>query len=375
MKRQIFSAPGRVEIGGNHTDHQCGSVFAAAIDLETKCTASANGTNKVRIQDERFGAEIIDLQDLEANEKEYGSSASLVRGVAAWFKWHGHPIGGFDANVTSDIPVGSGLSSSAAYEVLIGTVFNGLFNAEVSPVDMARAGQFAENIYFGKPCGLMDQIASSLGGLVQIDFQDRQPEVTPIHADFSGYTMCVVSTGGSHEDLTHEYAAITLEMKSVAAFFDKEFLSEVPAGLFYSELKQLRRLGDRAVLRAAHFFEETKRVKNQADALKKGNMREFLDLVIESGRSSLAYLQNVYSAASPEHQGLTLALMLSEKILSGKGAWRVHGGGFAGTILAFIPDDMREEYRRQMCDMFSEGCCFFLNVNEKGGREIFSDGV
>jgi galactokinase len=370
MEKQIFSAPGRVEIGGNHTDHQFGSVLAAAVDLETKCTATINDTNIVRIIDDRFGSEIIDLSNLEVGENECGTSAALVRGVAAWFDKNGHNIGGFDAEVSSNIPAGSGLSSSAAFEVLIGNVFKGLFNNDISKTDIARAGQFAENIYFGKPCGLMDQIASSFGGMVKIEFQDRQPVVTPVHADFTGYTMCVVASGGSHANLTPEYAAITHEMKSVAAFFGKEYLSEVPADLFYSEIKQLRRLGDRAVLRAAHFFEENERVINQAAALENGNIREFLDMVIESGRSSMAFLQNVYSAASPENQGLTLALMLSEKILSGTGAWRIHGGGFAGTILAFVPDDMREKYRSQMCEVFGEGCCIFLNVREKDNTDI-----
>jgi galactokinase len=309
----------------------------------------------------------VDLRGLDAREGEKGSSAALVRGVAAWFAGHGYAIGGFDAEVSSDLPVGEGLSSSAAFEVLIGRVFKGLFGAEVTKAGLALAGQFAENQYFGKPCGLMDQTASSFGGLNLIDFRDPQnPAVTPVRGALPGYNLCVVSTGGSHEDLTADYAAAAAEMQAVASCFGKEHLREVPEEEFYASIGSLRRLGDRPVLRAIHFFGEDARVAKQASALESGDTASFLELAAESGRSSLAYLQNVFSPSRPQQQGLTLALALSEKSLAGKGAWRVHGGGFAGTILAFVPDALKEEYTRRMSGVFGEGCCRFLRIREAG---------
>ncbi|MCL2663945.1 MAG: galactokinase [Oscillospiraceae bacterium] len=371
MKERYFSAPGRVEIGGNHTDHQHGCVLAAAIDLEAKCSAVPNGTDTINIANEQYGSIHIDLSDLRVNEKEKDSSASLVRGVAAWFFEHGHAIGGFDATVTSNIPIGSGLSSSAAFEVLIGNVFKGLFGADVSPLDIAIAGKFAENYYFGKPCGLMDQAASSFGGLSLIDFEDpKNTIVKPINADLSGYALCVVATGGDHADLTPDYAAIPSEMKTVAKHFGKEYLREVNPDIFYSSINQMMHLSKRAILRAIHFFDDNGRVQKQADALERGDISTFLELVNESGYSSLAYLQNVFSSSDPHNQELTLALALSEKILTGKGAWRVHGGGFAGTILAFVPNKLKEAYKKQMSNVFGDDSCLFLNVRKEGGREI-----
>ena len=371
LKERLFSAPGRVEIGGNHTDHQHGRVLAAAIDLEAKCLAAPNGTNVINIVNEQYGPVNIDLSNLEIRIEEKETPTALVRGVAAWFSERGHAIGGFDATVTSDIPIGSGLSSSAAFEVLIGNVFKGLFGAEVSKLDIALAGRFAENVYFGKPCGLMDQAASSFGGLSLIDFYDPQnTKVEPIDADLSGYALCVVTTGDDHADLTPDYAAIPDEMKAVANHFDKGYLREVPPDDFYSGIGQMRHLSGRAVLRAHHFFEDHERVAKQAAALERGDISAFLDLVNESGRSSLAYLQNVFSSSDPHNQELTLALAMSERMLAGKGAWRVHGGGFAGTILAFVPDGMKDEYRKQMCELFGDGSCLFLNVRKEGGMEV-----
>jgi len=367
MNKSNFSAPGRVEIGGNHTDHQHGRVLAAAIDLETKCSATVNGTDTVNITNEQYGSVCVDLTDLGVHENEKGTSAALIRGVAAWFKEHGYATGGFDATVSSNIPAGSGLSSSAAFEVLIGNVFKGLFGADISPLEIAIAGQYAENNYFGKPCGLMDQAASSFGGLCMIDFRDpNNTIVEPIKADLSGYALCVVATGGDHADLTPEYAAIPEEMKTVAKHFGKNHLREVEPDMFYSAISSLHHLSNRAVLRAHHFFGDHDRVKKQADALKRNDIPAFLDLVNESGRSSLAYLQNVFTSSDPHNQELTLALALSEKILAGKGAWRVHGGGFAGTILAFVPDDLKDEYNIQMSNVFGENCCLFLNVVKSG---------
>jgi len=385
---RIFSAPGRVEIGGNHTDHQHGRVLAAAIGLEITAAVTVSGSSLCtlrcvhsngkwkeengKIEDEgAAGSDIfVDLGMLDVVPEETGTSAAFVRGVASWFNAHGYAVGGFDASVSSTIPIGAGLSSSAAFAVLIGNIFKGLFGADIPPIDIARAGQFAENVYFGKPCGLMDQAASSFGGLNIIDFADPQkPVVTPVSAELPGYSMCVVNTGGSHADLTPDYAAAPNEMKAVAAHFGKGFLREVDSGEFYASVPDLRRLGDRAILRAIHFFNDNNRVLKQAAALENGDIETFFDLVIESGRSSLAYLQNVFSPSSPLQQGLTLALALSERMLEGAGAWRVHGGGFAGTILAFVPDELKRDYDLQMSGVFGEGCCHFLSIRKEGGRE------
>ena len=371
MNERVFSAPGRVEIGGNHTDHQHGCVLAAAINLDAKCTVKPNGSNTVKIDNEEHGIVIVDLNDLDVFDDEKGKSASLVRGVAAWFNERGYAIGGFDGTVRSNIPVGSGLSSSAAFEVLIGNIFKGLFGADVSPLDIAIAGRYAENVYFGKPCGLMDQAASSFGGLSKIDFLDPLSTIVePINADLSGYALCVVTTGGDHADLTPDYAAIPEEMKSVANHFGKNFLREIQPDMFYSSISQMQHLSRRAILRAIHFFEDHERVSKQADALERGDIPAFLDLINESGRSSLAYLQNVFSSSYPHNQELTLALALSERLLTGRGAWRVHGGGFAGTILAFVPDDLKDKYNEQMSAVFGDGCCLFLNVRNEGGMEV-----
>ena len=366
-----FSAPGRVEICGNHTDHQCGRVLAAAIDLEVTADVRSNNSDVVRLQSDIFGVVEIDLSSLNAFEYERGTPAALVRGVAAWYSINGYAIGGFDAAISSDIPIGVGLSSSAAFEVLIGNIFKGLFGACISPIEIARAGQYAESVYFGKPCGSMDQTASSVGGLNMIDFQRRDdPVVTPVQACFAGHSMCVVYTGDSHADLTPDYAACEKEMKDVAMFFGKEYLREVPFEEFHSSIRLLRRLGDRAVLRAIHFYKDNERVIKQAAALNEKDIPAFFDLVIESGRSSVSYLQNAYSPGTPQHQGVTLALAVSEGLLKGSGAWRVHGGGFAGTVLAFVPEGMKEKYRRQMSDVFGEGCCHYLNIRSEGGMEL-----
>ena len=373
---RYFSAPGRVEVCGNHTDHQHGRVLAAAINLEAAAAVRATGTNTVSIKSAGFESSEIDLGDLTPKASEAGTPASIVRGIAAWFADKGYPIGGFDAEISSNIPVGAGLSSSAAIEVLIGCIFKGLFGADISPIELAQAGQYAENVYFGKPCGLMDQTASSFGGLNIIDFCDPAlPVVTPVSAQFPGFELCIVNTGGSHADLTPEYAACTQEMKAVARHFGKEFLREVAEDGFYASLADLRSLGDSAVLRAIHFFGDNKRVLKQADALNKGDMSTFLELVVESGRSSLAYLQNVYSSNNRREQGLTLALALSERHLTGSGAWRVHGGGFAGTILAFVPEDKKESYNKHMTAVFGENSCHFLKINSQGGRELVASNT
>jgi len=359
-----------VEIGGNHTDHQHGRVLAAAIDLKATGIVKANGTDIVRLSDAAFGTDEIDLRSLEVQLSDTGTSAALVRGVAAWFVKNGYAVGGFDAKVSSTIPVGAGLSSSAAFEVLCGNIFKGLFGADISRMEIAQAGQYAENVHFGKPCGLMDQTASSFGGLRVIDFIDPvNPMVVSVTADFTGYSLCVVNTGGSHADLTAYYASIPNEMSSVAAHFGKKYLSQVAEDEFKSSVRDLRYLGDRAILRAIHYYAENARVLEQAAALEKGDIGTFFDLVIESGRSSVSYLQNVYNPDDPQKQGLTIALALSEKLLAGRGAWRVHGGGYAGTILAFVPDGMKDRYSAQMRGVFGETCCHFLNIQKAGGGE------
>ena len=383
MNKRYFSAPGRVEIGGNHTDHQHGRVLAAAVELLVEAAATPNGSDMVRLFDGGAGdtagalppapitpIALVDLGELDPHPGEKGTSAAIVRGVAAWFRKKGYPVGGFDAEITSSVPIGVGLSSSAAFEVLIGNVFKGLFGAGISRMEIAQAGQFAENAYFGKPCGLMDQTASSFGGLNVIDFENPQdPVVIPVRGELPGYSMCVVDTGGSHADLTPDYAAIPGEMKAVAAHLGKEYLREIPVEEFYASVGRLRHLGDRAILRAIHYYGDHERVLGQASALERGDMAAFLELIIESGRSSLAYLQNVFSPAAPQEQGLTLALALSEKMLAGFGAWRVLGGGFAGTILAFVPDGLKGEYSSQMRSVFGEGCCHFLSIRKEGGGE------
>jgi len=367
---RYFSAPGRVEVCGNHTDHQRGRVLAAAISMDVRASVIPNDRNFVYLSNDQFSAGEIDLSDLSICEDEKGTSASLVRGIAAWFSKREYPIGGFDAEISSDVPVGAGVSSSAAFSVLIGNIFKGLYGANISAMEIARAGQYAENEYFGKPCGLMDQAASSFGGLNVFDFKDPiNPSVTHVHANLPGYCMCVVDTGGSHEDLTADYAAVTLDMKTIANYFGKDFLREVDDGEFFNRISELRHLGERAVLRAIHFFDENRRVLRQAKALESGDIQTFLDLVIESGRSSLSFLQNVFSITNPQEQGVTLALALSERILAGRGAWRVHGGGFAGTILAFVPDGLKELYHSQMSIVFGADRIHFLTIQEHGGRE------
>jgi galactokinase len=275
-------------------------------------------------------------------------------------------ISGFDMEVSTNIPVGKGLSSSAAFEVLLGRTMKGLFGLDTSPLDIALAGQFAENTYFGKPCGLMDQAASSFGGCMMIDFNNpRQPVVTPVHAKFPGYSMCLVAADDSHANLTPDYAAIRDEMKAVAAFFGEDALRAVPPERFYPAIRELRRLGDRPVLRAIHFYEDSRRVGEQFDALRAGDTMAFLKLVKESGRSSLACLQNVYSPTDLNQQGLSLALALAGQVLGERGACRVHGGGFAGTILAFVPDEQKETFTDRLSEVFGDGCCYFLSIKER----------
>jgi galactokinase len=371
----IVSAPGRSEIGGNHTDHQRGLALAAAVDLDVICVCAKTDDNIIRVRSEGFASDTLDLRDLSPQENEKGTSAGLVRGVAAWFGAHGYPIGGFNAYIASAVPEGSGLSSSAAFETAIATALKSLYKSEIPPIEIALAGQYAENVYFGKPSGLLDQIAASVGGLMTVDFiSPRNPQITNISVDLSGYELCITDTKGNHADLTPEYAAVAGEMNRIAQAFGKTALRDVEQGELYQNICGLRKFGDRAVLRAMHFFEENERVKKQTEALQTGNLNDFFALVNESGRSSIALLQNIFPIGEPQNQGLSLALALSKRILGGRGACRVHGGGFAGTIQAYVPASMKEDYKLSMENVFGGGCCHFVKIRPIGGMEVITNG-
>jgi galactokinase len=374
----LFSAPGRTEVGGNHTDHQHGRVLAAAVNLDILCVAAKNDDNIIRVRSAGFRIIEIDLTDLSRRETEADTSVALVRGIAHRCRELGYTVAGFDAYTTSQVLKGSGLSSSAAFEVAVGTMISYLYNAgRITPVEIAQIGQFAENTYYGKPSGLMDQMASSVGGFITIDFADTaKPIIEPIAFDFAacGHTLCIVDTRGSHGDLTGEYAAIPAEMKSIAGAFGADYLRQVDEAAFYARLSALRsRYGDRAILRAIHFFGDNARVVEQVAALRAGDFGRFKALVIASGRSSLQNLQNIFACEAPHAQGLTLALTMSERLLAGRGAWRVHGGGFAGTIQAFVPNELLADYRAAMESLFGEGSCHALSIRPVGGVEVCTD--
>ena len=373
---RYFSAPGRTEIGGNHTDHQRGRVLAAAVNLEALAAVRPNGTTTVRIQSEGYPMCQVDLTDLIPKAEEVNTTMSLIRGVAARFTQLGCKVEGFDAYVTSTVLPGSGLSSSAAYEVLIGTIVNHLFfDGRVSQPEIAMIGQYAENVYFGKPCGLMDQMASAVGGMVTIDFFDKEkPVIQSVDFDFAscGHALCIIDSRASHADLTDEYAAITLELKDICSHFGKDVLTQIEAADFFAAIPQLReKYGDRAVMRAYHFYKENARVPQQVAALKEGNFNKFLSLVKESGYSSYMYLQNVIPAGYREHQDVALSLALCEHYLQGQGAYRVHGGGFAGTVQAFVPYELLEAFRTGIDAVLGEGACHVLSIRPQGGVEAF----
>lgn len=372
---RIFSAPGRTEVGGNHTDHNRGCVLAAAVGLDVIAVVCPTDNNIITVKSEGFPQDSVDISDLDVKENEKNTSAALIRGVAAGFKNSGYNICGFNAYTTSNVLKGSGLSSSAAFEVLIGTILSHLCNnGSVSAVKIAQIAQYAENVYFGKPSGLMDQMASSVGGFITIDFNStEEPVIEAISYDFasSGYDLCIVDTKGNHADLTPEYAAIPLEMKSVAAFFGKKELRDISKEMLVENIAEVRKsCGDRAVARAFHFFDDNERVGKEAAALKNGSIEEFLTLITASGNSSFKYLQNIFASKAPEEQGLVMGLYISENILVGRGAVRVHGGGFAGTIQAFVPSDMTDTYAETMEMVFGEGSCHRLYIRPVGGTEI-----
>ena len=365
----LVSAPGRTEIGGNHTDHNHGRVLAAAINLDALCAASGRDDLTVRFNSEGYPALEMDLTDLSPRKDEEGTTQALIRGVAAGMKDAGYAIGGFDATVTSTVAGGSGLSSSAALEVMLTGVLDALYNRFDMPyVLRAQISQKAENIWFGKPSGLLDQMASAAGGLVTVDFRNTQePEVQPLQYDFArkGYSLVVVATGGSHADLTSCYAAIPAEMKAVAACFGQEVLRDITLQMLLENAREIReKAGERALMRAFHFVTENDRVPEQVEALKNDRMDDFLRLIIESGRSSYMYLQNVY--APETDQTLSLALCLAEEMLQGKGAWRIHGGGFAGTTLNFVPSADVKAFTDTMERVFGKGACKVLNIRPEG---------
>ena len=372
---EIYSAPGRSEVGGNHTDHQHGEVLAASINLDAIAIVRRTEENQIQLLSDGYPMITVDLSNLENKKEEEGTSVGLIRGMAYGLQKNGHKIGGFQAYVTSDVLNGAGMSSSAAFEVLVGTILSGLYNEmSVSPVEIAQVAQYAENVYFGKPCGLMDQMACSVGGLIHIDFAEpASPIVEKVEVDFGVYkhSLCITDTKGSHADLTDDYALIPQEMKKVAKYFGKDFLREVDPASFCKELPTIRKkCGDRPVLRALHFFEEDKRVEKEVSALREGDFQAFLQTVKESGDSSFKYLQNIYTNKDVQNQSVSIGLAVSDSILPGHGVSRVHGGGFAGTIQAFVADDFVEEYRRGLDNVYGEGSCHVLKVRPFGGIKV-----
>ena len=370
----IYSAPGRSEVGGNHTDHQHGCVLAAAVNLDAIAIVGKTDQS-VKVLSDDFDIAPIEIADLKKKVEESGTSEALIRGVLARLQELGYQIGGFNAFITSDVLMGAGLSSSAAFETIIGTIISGLYNQmTIDPVVIAQVGQYAENVYFDKPCGLMDQCASSVGSLINIDFKDvDKPVVRKVDVDFSkfGHSLCIVDTKGSHADLTNEYAAIPLEMKQVANYFGKEFLRDVDEQEFFDSIAKVREINnDRAVLRAIHLFEENKRVDREVAALNSGDFDLFKKLVQESGNSSYKFLQNVYANSDVFNQSVSLGLAMSERILQDHGVCRVHGGGFAGTIQAFVKDEFVSKYQMEIEKVFGQGSCHILKVRKYGGKEV-----
>ncbi len=371
----IFSAPGRSEIGGNHTDHQHGCALAAAVNLDAVAVVAFHDDGVIRLQSEGYGMSEVDLRDLSVREEEKGKSIGIIRGIAARFAEMGAEIGGFDAYTISDVLSGSGLSSSAAFETLVGTIIDvHYFDCKAGEIEIAKIGQYAENVYFGKGSGLLDQMVCSVGGFVFIDFNDTaNPKVEKHDFDFAqaGYHLCITDTKGSHSDLTDDYVAVPAEMKSVAAYFGKSVLREVDEKAFFAAIPDLHgKVADRAILRALHFFGENKRAILEADALERGDLERFFTLYRQSAASSANLLQNLYSTSKPKEQGIPLALAVSRLILGEYGAIRVHGGGFAGTVQAFVPVDKTAEYAEKMNALFGDGSCYVLRIRPVGGIQI-----
>lgn len=372
---EIYSAPGRSEVCGNHTDHQNGMVLATSINLDAIAIVAKAEEPVIRLVSGDFPMEEVDVADLSMKEEEQSTTTALIRGVAAGMKERGHKVGGFTAYITSDVLMGAGMSSSAAFESLIGTILSGLYNdMKVSSIEIAQIGQYAENIYFGKPCGLMDQMACSVGGMIFIDFKEKEhPEVRQVHTDFekAGLSLCIVDTKGSHADLTPDYAAVPAEMNQMAQALGREHLREVPRETFFKELPKLwKETSGRAVLRAIHFYEEEERVLRGVKSLEESDYPGFLSVIKASGDSSAKYLQNIYSPKDVDSQNVTVALAVSESILGENGVCRVHGGGFAGTIQAFVKNEAVAAYKEQIEAIYGDDSCHVLKVRLQGGIRV-----
>lgn len=372
----LFSAPGRTEIGGNHTDHQHGRVLAGSVNIDMIAAVGTNDLGQLRLKSEGYDLCVIDLSDLEKKKSEENTSPAILRGTCAAFAQRGAKLSGLDVYVASNVPKGSGVSSSAAFEVLVGTILNELFLEErkVSPIEIAQIGQWVENTYFGKPCGLMDQMASSVGGVVGIDFADpAQPAVAKIDFDLSeaGLALCILDSGADHADLTDEYAAVPAECRAVAMVCGGEVLREVPYETFLKKIPQCRKAcSDRAVLRAFHFYADNDRVEKQIFALVNKEYDAFLRLVNESGHSSWEYLQNITPAGAIQQQAVGLTIAVAKEILNGRGAVRVHGGGFAGTVQAFVPLDMVAKFHKEVEMILGENACHVMNIRPVGGIRL-----
>ncbi len=372
---RFFSAPGRIEIGGNHTDHQHGCVLAGSIDLDILGCAKKTDSTLIRVASDEYDMVTVDISNLEIIKEEENSTEALIRGVFSQFSKHGFTLSGIDIYCISNVLKGSGLSSSAAFEIFLGTIINKLFcDGKVSNVEIAQIGQYAENVYFGKPSGLLDQMACSVGNVVAIDFHDpKNPVVDKVDFDFTktGYSICIIDSGADHADLTDEYSAIPMEMKKVAKYFGKDFLREISLSEMIGNFNEIREVaGDRATLRAIHFLKENEKAIIEANCLKENKFEEFLQLVKKSGQSSYMYLQNVYVSGAKEHQEVAIGLALCDVLLKDKGAYRVHGGGFAGTLQAFVPNDMLDGFKMTMESVMGENTCHVLSIRNVGGIEI-----
>ncbi|OFY64352.1 MAG: galactokinase [Bacteroidetes bacterium RBG_13_42_15] len=372
---EFYTSPGRTEIGGNHTDHNYGRVLAGAVNLDNVCIAARNNTNIIHILSEGYPKFGVDLSSLKPVKAEKYTSAALVRGICSRFKELGHAIGGFDACIDGGVPKGSGLSSSASFEVLIGAILSEMFNkGKVDPIKNAIIGQYSENNYFGKPCGLMDQTACAMGGLITIDFKDpSKPVVKKVKFDFvaTGYSLVITDTGGSHANLNEEYASLPVDMKAVAAELGAKVLRQVSLDQVIEIIPKIRgKVGDRAILRAIHFQGDNQRVVDQVAALERNDFKAFLGMVVDSGYSSYMYNQNIYPVINVREQNVSLALALSELVLKGEGAWRVHGGGFAGTIQAFVPQKLLNKYVKTLEHVYGKGSCHKLFIRHQGAGRV-----
>ncbi len=372
----LFSVAGRSEISGNHTDHNYGRVLAASINLDIIAVASPRDDMKISIKSEGFPKDVVDITDPTVDEALYYTSKSIISGMCSGFLKYGHKVGGYDAYTTSNVFKGSGLSSSAAFEDMVGLILSGFYNeGAVENAEIAKIAQYSENVFFGKPCGLMDQIACAVGGFVAIDFKnpsDPVIEKLPFNLDAAGYSLCIVNTGGNHADLNRDYASVPAEMKKIASYFGKKVLRDVSLEEILGNVKDLRAFaGDRAIMRAIHYINENERVEGQTKALKEGDIDSFFEGVLASGNSSFKYLQNVYTVKNVKEQGISLALCVAENTLRGKmAAWRVHGGGFAGTIQAFVKNEDVPAFKKALDNTFGKGATTVLRVRPYGAIQI-----